>query len=380
MTYESVLVGQAEMEKFSKSTFSERKIMSTKTSIKRIAAVAAVALTLGGFSAVSARADSAADTLVVASNAVTATAGVAATVAVTQSWIATAAVTDTAKVVAVVTSAPAGSVALPNFDTSTVTGYTNTNVTFSGLTSSTVVMTPTAWSAAVFNTGTARLSFTPDKSGTYTIKLLPYIYVGSAYVAGNAASQIITYTVAAKPAITAAASTIYMTGGTASVLPAVPAVDNDVVGLGTAVLAGKAGFTGNFPVARIAVNARNSITADTASAATISATVTGPGLISFTNDGNGRGRAISQAAAANTETIYVFADGTAGVGTVTISSGTTVLGTETVTFFGSATSYKPTVTNAIVTTAAAAAGTASTPFTPATPAYRAVKVLVSDAN
>jgi hypothetical protein len=38
------------MEKFSKSTFSERKIMSTKTSIKRIAAVAAVALTLGGFS------------------------------------------------------------------------------------------------------------------------------------------------------------------------------------------------------------------------------------------------------------------------------------------------------------------------------------------
>ena len=50
MTYESVLVGQAEMEKFSKSTFSERKIMSTKTSIKRIAAVAAVALTLGGFS------------------------------------------------------------------------------------------------------------------------------------------------------------------------------------------------------------------------------------------------------------------------------------------------------------------------------------------
>jgi hypothetical protein len=44
------------MEKFSKSTFSERKIMSTKTSIKRIAAVAAVALTLGGFSAVSANA------------------------------------------------------------------------------------------------------------------------------------------------------------------------------------------------------------------------------------------------------------------------------------------------------------------------------------
>jgi hypothetical protein len=56
MTYEVDRSGQAEMEKFSKSTFSERKIMSTKTSIKRIAAVAAVALTLGGFSAVSAHA------------------------------------------------------------------------------------------------------------------------------------------------------------------------------------------------------------------------------------------------------------------------------------------------------------------------------------
>jgi hypothetical protein len=54
MTYEVDRSGQAEMEKFSRSTFSERKIMSTKTSIKRIAAVAAVALTLGGFSAVSA--------------------------------------------------------------------------------------------------------------------------------------------------------------------------------------------------------------------------------------------------------------------------------------------------------------------------------------
>jgi hypothetical protein len=56
MTYESVFKGQAEMKKFFKSTFSERKIMSTKTSFKRIAAVAAVALTLGGFSAVSAHA------------------------------------------------------------------------------------------------------------------------------------------------------------------------------------------------------------------------------------------------------------------------------------------------------------------------------------
>ena len=47
---------QAGSGNVSDSTFSERKNMSTKTSFKRIAAVAAVALALGGFSAVSANA------------------------------------------------------------------------------------------------------------------------------------------------------------------------------------------------------------------------------------------------------------------------------------------------------------------------------------
>ncbi len=47
---------QAGSGNVSGSTFSERKNMSTKTSFKRIAAVAAVALALGGFSAVSANA------------------------------------------------------------------------------------------------------------------------------------------------------------------------------------------------------------------------------------------------------------------------------------------------------------------------------------
>jgi len=49
ITHESVILGQAGSGNVSGSTFSERKIMSTKTSFKRIAAVAAVALTLGGW-------------------------------------------------------------------------------------------------------------------------------------------------------------------------------------------------------------------------------------------------------------------------------------------------------------------------------------------
>jgi len=56
ITYEKAFGNQAAVKKFFIATFLERKIMSTKTSIKRIALVAAAALALGGFTAVSAKA------------------------------------------------------------------------------------------------------------------------------------------------------------------------------------------------------------------------------------------------------------------------------------------------------------------------------------
>ena len=68
MTYETGFIGQAETEKYSLSTFFERKIMSTKTAFKRVALVAAAALAIGGISAVSAQATGASDWTV--SNAV----------------------------------------------------------------------------------------------------------------------------------------------------------------------------------------------------------------------------------------------------------------------------------------------------------------------
>ena len=54
ITYEKAFGNQAVVKKFFTATFLERKKMSTKTITKRIALVAAAALTLGGFSAVSA--------------------------------------------------------------------------------------------------------------------------------------------------------------------------------------------------------------------------------------------------------------------------------------------------------------------------------------
>jgi hypothetical protein len=53
ITYEKAFSGQAAVKKFFIATFLERKKMSTKTSFKRIALVAATALAIGGFTAVS---------------------------------------------------------------------------------------------------------------------------------------------------------------------------------------------------------------------------------------------------------------------------------------------------------------------------------------
>jgi len=98
------------------------------------------------------------------------------------------------------------------------------------------------------------------------------------------------------------------------------------------------------------------------SAKTLSVTVSGPGtvaigtnLAAITALTTGTGRAIT-AAAAGDYVVGVFADGTPGVSTITISSGTTVISTEKVTFFGAATTITPTLVKGILSGTVAAAG------------------------
>ncbi len=76
----------------------------------------------------------------------------------------------------------------------------------------------------------------------------------------------------------------------------------------------------------------------------ISATITGPGLLSIDDEdtttssaGTGRSVSLTTAEAAGNNgiaNVTVYADGTAGVATITITSGTVTLATETVTFYG----------------------------------------------
>jgi hypothetical protein len=160
----------------------------------------------------------------------------------------------------------------------------------------------------------ATLSFQPDVAGTYSILLQD--------PANSYTQTTWSVTVAAPAAVSAAASSVLMSTGTAE-----PTTTTDAV----AVVAPRAASSD--VRANIAIFARNSATANTATSTTISATITGPGLISFGVFASA-GRAVS--ASGNIQALNVYSDGTAGVGTITISSGTTVLATKTVSFAGAA--------------------------------------------
>jgi hypothetical protein len=83
----------------------------------------------------------------------------------------------------------------------------------------------------------------------------------------------------------------------------------------------------------------------------ITATITGPGSLGIDTAANVASIASVGRAVTGTTGHYaigVFSDGTAGVATVTISTGTTVLATETVTFYGAAASITPTVVNSVL--------------------------------
>jgi trimeric autotransporter adhesin len=209
MTYERALFGSAGREKFSFSTlFLERKIMSTKTTIKRISAVAALALAFGGLSTVAANAAPTADTLAVSSTAVTATSSVQSQVAVTQAFLAQAS-GDQGTITAALIAAPAGNVAIPTFETPTVTGYTDARATRASSAGAAMTTVVSNGSFPAYVSATYNLNFTPVVAGTYTVKVIPSVANGVTAATSYATAQTITYTVAAKAAPTSS-STAYM--------------------------------------------------------------------------------------------------------------------------------------------------------------------------
>jgi len=155
---DAVLVGQAEREKFFQSTFFERKSMSTKTALKRVALVAAAALAIGGVTAVSANA---AQSLLITAgypgattNAGTAIAGPANSTSITAGTVREYVVVTGGTFVGGTTAqilAAAGSIGVntPTVGTITVNGYAETATpgVFSATVTETVTITVAAFAA-----------------------------------------------------------------------------------------------------------------------------------------------------------------------------------------------------------------------------------------
>jgi hypothetical protein len=329
ISYELSFLSQADFGKSLKSTSYERKLMSTKTSIKRIALVAVSALGFGLLSMVPAKAAVVVPSTTIASATSSTTVGTKVTNTVTGTFIDDNAAADNYTVTASLTSAPAtatlADVTGLVFDGTSVANAVGSvgNSTAAGK-----VFTVTSTGAGRA-TSTATLEFTPNVAGTYVISLT------SSY----SASAVLTWTVTAvaKAAVSSAFSTSVLTAG-------LGAFGDDTDGVsaprGLAV-----------PAATAAITLKNASTSTlvVGDVTALSASISGPGLLKWAGDAT-VGRAVTASAASLTPTLEIWADGTAGVATVTITMGTTPIATETVTFFGAVASVATTVVNSVIGT------------------------------
>ena len=356
----------------------ERKIMSTKTITKRIALVAASALAIGGFSAVSANAavvqvtTTTVTSINLKSSTTSPTAGTAMAVqvgatAAAQAYVNTAdnfainfagALTSypSGGFSAVAPAVNAGALATELTDTTAGgAGRLTTAVSGSQLVSSTAAAKGIAAATvtATATTGIGKFTFTPSVAGTYVITVWNENNTDGIINPGET-QQTISIVVAAASGYSASLSTAYIAQDLTDDTTGVATSATNAADAPTQIktLGGK--------VAQIVVTTRDSANA-IYTGQVITATISGAGFVSAgssviadtvsptateanTADGSATTtRTASVTAALNTTgvvVIGVWADGTSGTGTVTISvtdqisGATTTLATKTVSFYG----------------------------------------------
>ena len=310
--------------------------MSTKTSIKRIALVAAAALTLGGFSAVSAHAVDAAVAISISGTGVTdavdstATAGATANAVGDGSYYAKITlVAGTADKAYNITTSGVGSfVGVVGGAQSALTSYNN-GVNISGgigfFNDASVYGATTAFD------GTETINFyvTSAVAGTQTVTITP--------TNASSAARTAKITWGATPVV----STQYSSSYISTVLT--DSSTADVAGISVANTAGS-------QKAVISVTLKSSSTS-TLTGAGLTAAITGPGTLgivskaSFPGANNSAyntpatGRNITVSAADSAGNAYyivtVWGDGTSGASTITLTSGGVTVATESLTWTGS---------------------------------------------
>ena len=341
ITYEKAFEGQAAVKKFFIATFLERKKMSTKTSFKRIALVAASALALAGISAIAAPQANAADNTNFVVSKLTKVNGVA----LTSSNYTSSAVFDTRGISSFNVSA-GDTVTLVYVGTGgTTTAATDSiTVTMRGLGDIQVDTATVAATGAPFQAQNG-VTTGPGQNGAFVATSVAGSYVLDITMKRGAAGAAVTTVTTSVTMVVAALSSYSNPLSTAYINSGITAADADSDAI--AVSAVKTAWTA---AANILISLKNaSGVAQTGNL--ITAEVTGPGVLMFANSGTPAtctatvysatvGRSIAPTTTTSDANIAVCSDGTSGVGTVTImvtnSAGVkTTLATKTVTFYGS---------------------------------------------
>ena len=373
---------QAGSGNVSGSTFSERKNMSTKTSFKRIAAVAAAALTLGGLSVVTATSAHAATVgtplLTVGATSLSGVGTAAGTQVV--GGYATFTLVESASadagIVGTITTSGVGAISNVSGGTHLAAAVTGGTATPTYPTSSLSVKSD----GTVTATGgeTLTVSVTSALAGLQTLTFTP---ISSAGAPGTAVTATITWGDA--PVINAA-----YTAGASFIADGAVVPTSD---LQTASGLAYPKTANGSVVATIGINVKDAKNL-AINGQPLTVSVSGPGLITLATGSQAGVAGLVRAqsltattqATTNLATVGITADGTAGTSVITVASGTTTLFTKTVTFYGTVSAIKVVSQNlkiAKASTAGAKLGsnlTTDTGLTVATTA--AVELEAVDAN
>jgi trimeric autotransporter adhesin len=212
-------------------------------------------------------------------------------------------------------SATAGTVSADR--TSLVIAGVN-NATAAGTDSTITIGTPTAGTITV-------RTFVESSAGIYSSTA-----VDTVTITVNAAAQTGTLSVANSALVMDGTGTLTDTGFNATA--------DEVV-----LVSRNAATVSDNPteeVAIIRVTLKDTLNNNMPNTTPVSAVITGPGVLGIGSSPTASiGRAVSSTTTSGIVYVTVYRDGSAGKSTITISSGTTTIGTETVTFFGAAASY-----------------------------------------
>jgi hypothetical protein len=325
--------------------------MSTKTTFKRVALVAVAALGLGVLATAPSQATVSASSLTLSSatsTQLTDETSTASAAVATLSFLNTDA-GDTVSVTAYLMSAPAGNTKSPVLqvsDTSSARVDDTALLSGTGEAAGAQITTQVAYVSGTASTAAVSAKFkvymnSATVAGTYVVKLVPAVVSGGGVI--DTTGVTLTITVSTNPAtdkVAASATSILTT-----------AADTTTATDATVTASKTASTSAHIAVIKVGLlNAAGVAT----TGESYTATVAGPGLLaseplSASLSAAAVGRAITVKAG---NVVTVFPDGASGVSTVTISSAAgKVLATETLTFYGDATTITTTVLKSVISAA-----------------------------